>query len=189
MSINKLSKAIGSGKISARRTVAPASWVLAVLFPLVAAPSILCINGFAAAPLVLDDFRSGAYSKTLKVIGASDLHYEPLAAGSLLGAARQTDFSLGPNPYNQWNTLSIGKGVFVVDTAVGAVTAISIGYGQTLTGVQTPLGLNLGGYSGFQLNIGHCHLRIPHRGDHSVATQRRIFRCRGGATTFGKSDP
>jgi len=102
---------------------------------------------------VLDDFTSGPYSKTLKVIGASDLHYEPLAAGSPLGAARQTDFSLGPNPYNQSNTLSIGKGVFVVDTAVGAVTAISIGYGQTLTGVQTPLGLNLGGYSGFQLNI------------------------------------
>lgn len=153
MSIKNRLEAIGVRNISTGQAVASAAPVLAVLFALVATPSILCTNGFAASPLVLDDFTSGPYSKTLKVIGASDLHYEPLAAGSLLGAARQTDFTLGPNPYNQWNTLSIGKHVFVVDTAVGAVTATSIGYGFTVSGAQTPLGLNLGGYSGFQLNI------------------------------------
>jgi hypothetical protein len=153
MSINKPSEAIGFGRVFTWRAVASASRAFAVLFSLVVAPSILCTNGFAASPLMLDDFKSGPYFKALSVTGASANNVEPLAAGSPLGAARDTGFSLGPNPYKQWNTLSIGRGVFVVDTAVGAVTGITIVYGVTLTGAETPLGLNLSGYSAFQLNI------------------------------------
>jgi hypothetical protein len=63
----------------------------------------------ASAQLTLDDFTSGSYVKHLNTGPMQDQHYAKLAPGSLLGTARQTNFSIGPNYYKQGATLSIGK--------------------------------------------------------------------------------
>src|ERR1039457_5075135 len=55
----------------------------------------------ASAQLTLDDFTSGSYVKHLNTGPTQDQHYAKLAPGSLLGAARQTNFSIGPNYYKQ----------------------------------------------------------------------------------------
>jgi hypothetical protein len=114
---------------------------------------IACMNGFAASPLTLDDFKSGDYVISLNNVNAVDLHYAQLAPGSLLGAARYTAFTAAPNPWAQKSTLDIGKGICVVDSGFGVVGAVQIIYGATVSGKQAPLGLNLGGYSAFRLNF------------------------------------
>src|ERR1700692_2856183 len=63
----------------------------------------------ASAQLTLDDFTSGSYVKHLNTGPMQDQHYAKLVPGSLLGTARQTNFSIGPNYYKQGATLSIGK--------------------------------------------------------------------------------
>jgi hypothetical protein len=107
----------------------------------------------ASAQLMLDDFTSGAYVKHLNTGLQQDQHYAKLAHGSLLGAARQTNFSIGPNYYKQGATQSIGKGIWILDAGFGTVGASDITYGVTLAGVEAPLSLDLSGYSGFQLNF------------------------------------
>ena len=131
------------------------------------------IQAFAQT-LVLYDFTSGAYVKHLNTGPQQDQHYAKLPPGSLLGAARQTNFSIGPNYYKQGATLSIGKGIWILDAGFGTVAASDITYGVTLTGAQAPLGLDLSGYSGFQLNfagiassedLGVIIVVFPHNGD------------------------
>jgi hypothetical protein len=119
----------------------------------IAAIALVWIPLQASAQLTLDDFTSGAYVKHLNTGLQQDQHYAKLAAGSLLGAARQTNFSIGPNYYNQGATLSIGKGIWILDAGFGTVGGSDITYGVTLTGANAPLGLNLGTYTGFQLNF------------------------------------
>lgn len=122
---------------------------------------IFCIASIAfvwipvnvSAQLMLDDFTSGTYVKHLNTGLQQDQHYAKLAPGSPLGAARQTNFLIGPNYYKQGATLSIGKGLWIVDTGFGTVPGSYITYGVTLTGTEAPLGLDLSGYSGFQLNF------------------------------------
>jgi hypothetical protein len=107
----------------------------------------------ASAQLTLDNFTSGAYVKRTNNPQAHDTHYGALPANSLLGAARQTYFAAAPNPDGQWSTLDVGHGHFVIDSGFGSDASVSIGYGFTLAGVEVPLGLNLDGYSGLQLNF------------------------------------
>ena len=107
----------------------------------------------ASAQLTLDNFISDAYVKHLNAGATQDLHSAKLASGSPLGATRQTNFSIGPNYYNQGATLSIGKGIWILDAGFGTVAASDITYGVTLTGVEAPLGLNLSAYTGFQLDF------------------------------------
>lgn len=83
-------------------------------------------------------------------------HYETRETeppNSRLGQARQTFFEAGSNLDGQWSTLDIGKGRLVVDAGFGCASYISTGYGFTLAGAEVPLGLDLFGYSGFQLNF------------------------------------
>jgi hypothetical protein len=77
----------------------------------IAVIAVMWIPLHASAQLTLDNFTSGAYTKHLNTGPQTDLHYAKLAPGSLLGAARQADFSIGPNYYDQGATLSIGKGI------------------------------------------------------------------------------
>src|SRR5580704_3472690 len=128
----------------------------------------------ASAQLTLDDFTSGAYVKHLNAGPQQDQHYAKLAHGSPLGQARQTNFSIGPNYYKQGATLSIGKGIWILDAGFGTVAASDITYGVSLTGSPAPLGLDLSGYSGFQLNfagiassedLGVIVAVFPHNGD------------------------
>jgi hypothetical protein len=144
----------------------------AILF--LAAIALAWIPVPASAQLTLDDFTSGAYVKHLNAGPQQDQHYAKLAHGSLLGAARQTNFSIGPNYYKQGATLSIGKGIWILDAGFGTVAASDITYGVTLTGSPAPLGLDLSGYSGFQLNfagiassedLGVIIAVFPHNGD------------------------
>ncbi|MGA3103495.1 MAG: hypothetical protein ABSD53_03380 [Terriglobales bacterium] len=132
----------------------------------------------ASAQLMLDDFTSGAYVKHLNTGLQQDRHYAKLAPGSLLGPARQTDFSIGPNYYKQGATLSIGKGIWILDAGFGTVGATDITYGVTLTGANSPLSLNLEGYSGFRLNfagvassedLGVIIVVFPHNGDNCAS--------------------
>ncbi|MGA7078613.1 MAG: hypothetical protein WBQ43_01815 [Terriglobales bacterium] len=120
----------------------------------IAALSILGIAGMtASAQLTLDDFSKSSPPKALKTAQSSVTSYEALPAGSPLGAARETVFQIGPNPYKQSSTLKIGKGICIVEGGFQIATALDIIYGVTLEGVQAPLGLNLGTYSGLQLNF------------------------------------
>ena len=107
----------------------------------------------ASAQLMLDDFTSGHYVKRLDTVNAQDIHNAALPPNSPLGAARQTIFEIGSNPYAQWSTFDLGKGICIVDGGFGVTPALWIFYGETLSGAEVPLGLNLAGYSGFQLNF------------------------------------
>jgi hypothetical protein len=113
----------------------------------------LLANRASAQTLTLDDCTSGHYVKRLDTVNAMDIHYAALPPNSPLGAARLTTFQIGSNPYGQWSTLDIGKGICIVDGGFGVTPALWIFYGETLSGTNTPLGLNLGGYSGLQLNF------------------------------------
>jgi hypothetical protein len=112
---------------------------------------VACMTA-SAQTRTLDNFTHGSYTKVLKA-QSSDTHMEALPAGSPLGAARETVFSVGPDPYAQSSTLSIGKGICIVDSGFQADSDLVIGYGFNLSGDEVPLGLNLGAYSGVQLNL------------------------------------
>src|ERR1700680_3097330 len=118
-----------------------------------AALALVCIPALASAQLTLDDYTTGNYVKHVTSPHVHDLHYGALPANSPLGAARGTYFGSSPNSDEQSSTLDVGKGHFVIDAGFGSVAGIQVGYGYTLSGGQAPLGLNLAGYSGFQLNF------------------------------------
>ena len=107
----------------------------------------------ASAQLMLDDYTSGAYVKRISNPLVHDLHYAALPPNSPLGQARQTYFGAAPNPDGQWSTLDVGKDRLVVDAGFGCAANLQIGYGFNLAGAEVPLGLNLDGFSGFQLNF------------------------------------
>ncbi len=107
----------------------------------------------SAQTRTLDDCTSGHYVKRLDNVNALDTHYAALPPNSSLGTARRTTFQIGSNPYAQWSTLDIGKGICLVDAGFGVTPALWIFYGENLSGMKVPLGLNLAGYSGFQLNF------------------------------------
>lgn len=122
-------------------------------FSCVAVVAAAWISVPAAAQLTLDSFTPGHYIRHVINPQIHDLHYEALPAHSPLGAARETYFGAAPNPYSQTSTLDVGKGRLIVDSGFGAVAAILVGYGFTLSGQQVPLQLDLAGYSGFRLNF------------------------------------
>lgn len=107
----------------------------------------------ASAQLTLDNFTSGAYVKRIINPNVQYLHYAALPPNSLSGQARRTSFGAAPNPDGQWSTLDVGDGRLVVDSGFGCSANLQLGYGYTLAGAEAPLGLNLEGYSGFQLNF------------------------------------
>jgi hypothetical protein len=107
----------------------------------------------ASAQLTLDNFTSGAYVKRIINPNVHDRHYAALPPNSPSGQARQTYFGAAPNPDGQWSTLDVGDGRLVVDSGFGCAANLQLGYGYTLAGAEAPLGLNLDGYSGFQLNF------------------------------------
>jgi len=120
----------------------------------VAAPPVSQSFKVESAIFTLDNFTSGPYVKSLNsASNVQDIHFAPLPSGSPLGAARGTAFLLGGDPYAQPSTLSIGKGICLVDTGFGDANQLQVEYGYTLAGLQAPLGLNLAGYAGFQLNF------------------------------------
>ena len=107
----------------------------------------------ASAQLTLDNFTSGTYVKRIINPNVHDLHYAAMPPNSPLGQARQTYFGAAPNPDGQWSTLDVGKGRLVVDAGFGCAANIEIDYGFNLAGSEVPLGLNLDGFTGFQLNF------------------------------------
>jgi len=115
----------------------------------IAAVAVLSVT--ASAQLTLDDFSGKAYVKTLKN-GQSDTHYEALPGGSPLGAARGTYFTQS-GTYAQSSTLDVGNGICVVDSGFQNDSGLQISYGTNLKGDDVPMGLNLGAYSGLQLNF------------------------------------
>jgi hypothetical protein len=107
----------------------------------------------ASAQLTLDNFTSGTYVKRINNPNIHDLHYAAMPPNSPLGQARQTYFGAAPNPDGQWSTLDVGKSRLVVDAGFGCAANLEIDYGFDLAGAEVPLGLNLDGFSGFQLNF------------------------------------
>jgi hypothetical protein len=121
--------------------------------------AVACVNG-SAQTLTLDSFESGRYTKSLNSATTQDTHYAPLPAGSPLGQARETVFTLAPGPYGLPSSLVVEKvagpppvGVCIVNTGFGGVTGLQVWYGSTLSGAPAPLGLNLGGYSAFRIKF------------------------------------
>jgi hypothetical protein len=119
----------------------------------IAAIAFVWIPVQASAQLILDNFTSGAYVKRINNPQVHDTHYAALPANSPSGQARQTYFGAAPNPDGQWSTLDVGEGRLVVDAGFGCNANLQIAYGYTLAGAEAPLGLNLDGYSSFQLNF------------------------------------
>jgi hypothetical protein len=113
---------------------------------------VACMTA-SAQTLTLDNFTQGRYTKILTNQQPTDTHYESLGSGSPLGAARGTVFSIGPDQYDQASTLAIGKGIILVDAGFQTDSPLEILYGVTTAGVDAPMGLNLGSYSGLQLNF------------------------------------
>jgi hypothetical protein len=107
----------------------------------------------SAQTLTLDAFTCGAYSKHLNTGPQDDTHYAKLCRNSPLGAARQTFFNIGPNSYNQGATLDIGHGIWILEAGFGTVDGSDVSYGFTVEGNEVPLGLDLSGYTGLQLNF------------------------------------
>ena len=110
----------------------------------------------ASAQLTLDNFPNGNsgkdYVKTITTTGNAT-HYEGLPSGSPLGAARETIFTVGANPYSQTSTIDVGNGILIVDTGFQAASALTVGYGFSVHGKEVPLGLDLSSYTGLQLNF------------------------------------
>ncbi len=119
----------------------------------IALMALVWIPAQASAQLTLDNFTSGTYVKRVNNPNVHDLHFAALPPNSPSGQARQTYFGAAPNPDGQWSTLDVGKGRLVVDAGFGCAASLELGYGFTLAGTETPLGLNLDGYSGFRLNF------------------------------------
>ena len=55
---------------------------------------VACMTA-SAQTLTLDNFKHGSYTKALTPSQPADTHFEPLAANSPLGAARETVFAVG----------------------------------------------------------------------------------------------
>lgn len=117
------------------------------------APGTWTVSGTPPTSLTLDNFKSGSHLVSLSSASSQDTHFGALPPGSPVGAARETDFALGAIPYGQKSTLDVARGICIVDAGFGDIPALLIGYGYTLTGSSAPLGLNLGSYTGFQLNF------------------------------------
>jgi hypothetical protein len=142
--VSKLTKEAAEGKQITIHKLISCMAVIAALW--ISAPA-------SAQTLTLDNFTCGAYVRNLNTGSTTDKHYAPLCNDSPLGTARQTFFTIGPNYYDQGATLDIGKGIWILDAGFGTVGGVDVGYGFTTSGVETPLNLDLGGYSGFQLNF------------------------------------
>jgi hypothetical protein len=125
------------------------------------------------ATLILDDFTSGPYLKTLIAPGAIDYNFQPLGGGPL-GRWRQTVFQQGDaNAWGQPCTLDIRtpvgplSGILLVDAGFDTDGSVGLLYGNTplngdtspgsknVQGPPAPLGLNLIAppvpYTAFQL--------------------------------------
>jgi hypothetical protein len=114
---------------------------------------VACMTA-SAQTLTLDDFKHGSYSRAVTPAQTPVTYFAPLAPKSPLGAARETVFTVGANQYTpQSSTISIGKGICIVDAGFLEDSTLQIVYGVTLSGENAPLGLNLGAYSGLQLNL------------------------------------
>ena len=119
-----------------------------------AVAAILSVAASAQLPLI-DDFSGKAYVKTLKATPTqTDAHYEALPPHSPVGAARYTYFQVAEEgTYGQSSTLDIGNGVCIVNSGFQNDSALEIFYGTNLKGDEVPMGLNLGSYTGLQLNF------------------------------------
>jgi len=105
-----------------------------------AVAAIVSVSQNAAAQLTIDDFSTGAYSKTLKT--GSDTH---LQTGTMLGDSRYTLFvscpsahcnggGKGSNPYDQPNSfdvkpLSKSTGIVILNSGYMTYTMLDLGYG------------------------------------------------------------
>lgn len=125
-------------------------------FALTALAAAAIFTVAASAQLTLDSFPTGNngknYVKTITTT-ATVTHYEALPSGSPLGPARTTVFSVGLNPYSQTSTLDVGNNILIVDAAFQSDSCLNLVYGVTTKGVAAPLDLNLGAYTGLQLNF------------------------------------
>lgn len=141
-------KMIAFESFFAGQALPPTSRALMAVAALLLPPAI-----HAANPLTLDNFKSGHYLVSLTTAQSQDIHFAPLAAGDLLGPARETVFVIGANPYEQRSTLDIGKGIWIVDGGFGVVPGVQIYYGWANATTPAPLGLNLAAYSAFRLTF------------------------------------
>ena len=107
----------------------------------------------ASAQLTLDDYSTGQYEKRLTNPQVHDKHYGALPSNSPLGAARETYFQAGPNPFKQLSTLDVGEGHFIVDSGFGAIAAVQVIYGVDVHRSPSALALDLDGHSAFRLNF------------------------------------
>ncbi len=142
-----------NGDYSTLSSISSSRDILIGHFPAVLTPGTWAVSGPPATPLTLDKFESGRHMVSLVTASSQDTHYGALASGSPLGVARYTLFSLLANLYGQKSTLDVANGTCTVDAGFGGSPALLIGYGYTLTGSPAPLALNLGAYTGLQLNF------------------------------------
>jgi hypothetical protein len=123
-----------------------------------AVPVVIAISQFAVAQLVLDDFSTGPYQKTLTSGADTNIQY-----GSMVGNSRQTTLNVCPpaqcNGYglgfNQPASFQIkGKTKSAPSALVYSAGYKSDGYLDVLYGKSTPLNLDLASsYDRIRLNF------------------------------------
>src|SRR3972149_1290116 len=98
----------------------------------VLASGVLCVS-VAHAQILIDDFTTGPYFKTLT--SGSDLNVQ---TGTMAGLRRATFMQVEQNPLSQRFELSIGDGFAVSNSGSSVDGMLDLGYGYDSTG---PAGL------------------------------------------------
>jgi hypothetical protein len=135
--------------------------------------SCLAVVGVAApaqaqTELVIDDFRTGAYSEAFVDHPAFVPKYQ--IGGTIRGGVRQTSLVVTqPDPHlDQWTSVQIRRdGPLVISGGYKSYFGLLLGYGYTATGGYGGLNLNLDPHDPDSLCPGCDHFRIDFDGSDS----------------------
>src|SRR5262245_17621804 len=108
--------------------------------------------------LVIDDFKTGEYLKTL----SNDQEIAYRTGTGIAGGVRQTFLFVGPgNQYNQPTTLHIrNNGPMIIDSGLKSFFGLFLSYGYTINGEPNPLNLDLSAYDRFRIRFDSSDLEM-----------------------------
>jgi len=110
------------------------------------------VDAVAPAPVVIDDFTTGAYTRTLTDSTEPVLAYQ--GGAGILGGARNTKLTNGSDPRRTPVTLDVGS-ANRLNLTVGADQEVrfDLSYGYTPAGGQAPLDFDITRYRAFVLHF------------------------------------
>lgn len=109
----------------------------------------------AANALVIDDFTTGPLDLTLNSTGEA-VTYQ---SGSMAGGVREVRFRINNDDRQRPGDVYIDEGFLSVDTGVGTLHRLQLGYGFDTSGNKKALNLDIGSQD-FQVNFDFNDLRL-----------------------------